>query len=641
MPPETTDSAQIPASQGALSAADLIERLARFDGPPEAFLSALLAVQCRVVSASQGAVLRADEGGRTGVLSAWPGLEPGTAAPVWLATAAETAPEVAASGKTAARPLHAKEQLYGEPARSHILLISFRGGMGGRGVGAFVIDSANPRVLREAADRLELTAGLIGLYEMRVTLQRRDLDFRRLRAAMEILTAVNEANRFTGAAMALCNEMAARWECERVSLGLLKGRYVHLKAMSHTEKFSRKMDLVQDIEAAAEECFDQDVELIHPPPSDSMNVTRATAILASRRGPHTVLSLPLRREGEPVGVLVVERVADRPFRLDEAEAMRLTADLATARICSLHETDRWFGARLASTVKKGLAAVVGPKHTWAKLAIAAAVAGLLVVTFVHGEFRADATFVIQATERRVICPPFDGDLAKVHVKPDDEVTGRTVNGQWEGSPLAAMDTFPLISRLAKARAEREKFLSEANVAGAGPAPDAGRRDQALFSAQGAQADIDLLEYQIAKAVIRNPFGPGRPARVLSGDTQKREGTPVTRKDVLFEIAPLDKIHAELLVPEDEMGDVKVAQSGEIANPADPKQRIRFTIARIVPAAEMVEQKNVFRVYVDLAEVPLWAKPGREGVAKIELGQKPLGYIWTRQMVNWVRMKLWI
>ncbi len=633
MAPESTDSTQVSASHGAVSAADLIDRLARFDGPPEAFLSALLTVQCRVVAASQGAILRADEGGRTAVLSAWPALEPGSAAPVWLASAAEIAPEIAASGKTAVRPLHSQQQLYGEAARNHIVLISLRGGMGGRGVGAFVIDSAHPRILREVSDRLELTAGLIGLYEMRVTLQRRDVDFRRLRAAMEILTAVNEANRFTGAAMTLCNEMSARWECERVSLGLLKGRYVHLKAMSHTEKFSRKMDLVQDIEAAAEECFDQDIELIHPAPADSMNVTRATAILALRRGPHTVLSLPLRREGEPVGVLVVERVADRPFRLDEAEAMRLTADLATTRICSLHETDRWFGARLAASVKKGLAAVVGPKHTWAKLAVAGAIAGLLVVTFVTGEFRADATFVVQATERRLICPPFDGDLAKVHVKPDDEVNG--------DQPLATMDTFPKISQLAKAKAEREKFLSEADVAGAGPAPDAAKRDQALFSAQGAQAEIGLLEYQIAKAVVRNPFAPGRPVRVLSGDTQKREGTPVTRKDVLFEIAPLDKIHAELLVPEDEMGDVKDGQSGEIANPADPKQRIRFTVDHIVPAAEMVEQKNIFRVYVKLDEVPLWARPGREGVAKIELGRKPLGYIWTRQMVNWVRMKLWI
>ncbi|MCY2924155.1 MAG: HlyD family efflux transporter periplasmic adaptor subunit [Planctomycetota bacterium] len=640
MAPESTDSAKIQAPQ-TISAADLIDRLARFDGPPEAFLSALLTVQCRVVAASQGAILRADEGGRTGVLSAWPALEPGSAAPVWLATAAEIAPEVAASGKTTVRPLHSQDQLYGEAARKHIVLISLRGGMGGRGVGAFVIDSAHPRILREVSDRLELTAGLIGIYEMRVTLQRRDVDFRRLRAAMEILTAVNEANRFTGAAMALCNEMCARWECERVSLGLLKGRYVHLKAMSHTEKFSRKMDLVQDIEAAAEECFDQDVELLHPPSADSMNVTRATAILATRRGPHAVLSLPLRREGEPVGVLVAERVADRPFRLEEAEAIRLTADLATARICSLHETDRWVGARLAASTKKGLAAVVGPKHTWAKLAIAAAIAGILVVTFVHGEFRADATFVVQATERRLICPPFDGDLANVYVKPDDEVTGKMENGQWQGTPLAAMDTFPLVSRLAKARAEKEKAISEANVAGAGQNPDAGKRDQALASAQGAQAEIELLEYQIAKAVIRNPFGPGRLARVLSGDTQKREGTPVTRKDMLFEVAPLDKIHAELLVPEDEMGDVKEGREGEIANPADPKERIRFKVSRVSPAAEMVEQKNIFRVYVDLAEAPLWARPGREGVAKIELGQKPLGYIWSRQMVNWVRMKLWI
>ena len=109
--------------------------------------------------------------------------------------------------------------------------------------------------------------------------------------------------------------------------------------------------------------------------------------------------------------------------------MRLTADLATARVCSLHETDRWVGARLAASMKKGLAAVVGPKHTWAKLAIAAAVAGLLIVTFVKGDFRADATFVVQATERRLVAPPFDGDLAKVYVKPDDEVAGKMENGQ--------------------------------------------------------------------------------------------------------------------------------------------------------------------------------------------------------------------
>jgi len=499
MAPESTDSRQqAPLSQGTISTADLIERLARFDGPPEAFLSALLAVQCRVVAASQGAILRTDEQGRTGILAAYPPLESGAAAPVWLATAAEAAPEVIASGKTSARPLHSNEQLYGEPARRHVVMVALRGGMAGRGVAAFVIDSQHPGVLREVAERLELTAGLIALYEMRVSLHRRDADFRRLRAAMEILSAVNEQNRFAGAAMALVNEMASRWECERVCLGLLKGRYVHLKAMSHTEKFSRKMELVQDIEAAAEECFDQDVELVHPAPTDSMNVTRATAHLAARHGPEAVLSLPLRREGQPVGVIVAERAPDRPFRLEEVEAVRLTADLSTARICSLHETDRWIGARTAAAARKGLAAVVGPKHTWAKLAAIAVLAGALIVTLVDGDFRADATFVIQATERRAVCPPFDGDLLKVHVKANDEVSGRrvevVVDGKrqtaWEGTLLAEMDTFPLATRLAKARAEKKKYETEASVADR--ERDTSKQEQALYAARGAEEEIRLL-----------------------------------------------------------------------------------------------------------------------------------------------------
>ena len=65
------------------------------------------------------------------------------------------------------------------------------------------------------------------------------------------------AEKFTSAAMAFCNEVASQWQCERVSIGFLKERYVQLKAMSHTESFNRKMQVVQDIESAMEECLDQ------------------------------------------------------------------------------------------------------------------------------------------------------------------------------------------------------------------------------------------------------------------------------------------------------------------------------------------------------------------------------------------------
>ena len=101
---------------------------------------------------------------------------------------------------------------------------------------------------------------------MRLTLQHRQFDLQpAAHGDGDARRPSTSTDRFAGAAMTFCNEIAARWQADRVGLGFLKGRYVQLKALSHTEKFSRKMKLVQDIEAAMEECLDQDVEIIYPP----------------------------------------------------------------------------------------------------------------------------------------------------------------------------------------------------------------------------------------------------------------------------------------------------------------------------------------------------------------------------------------
>jgi len=55
-----------------------------------------------------------------------------------------------------------------------------------------------------------------------------------LKQAMETLSVINCQDKFKSAAMALCNEVASQWNCERVSLGFHQGKYVQLRAMSHT-----------------------------------------------------------------------------------------------------------------------------------------------------------------------------------------------------------------------------------------------------------------------------------------------------------------------------------------------------------------------------------------------------------------------
>ena len=426
--------------------ADLIDRLGRFDGPPEQFLINLLAVQCLVAGAQAGAILRLGAEGQMEVVAVHPQLPQNAPAPVWLSEAAEAAGPAVSAGNTAIRPLHSQDDLYGEPARRHLVLVPLRGERQIRGVEAFIVSGADRSALAASAQRLELTSSLLSLYEMRLTLQRRQMDLRRLRISLETLAGVNEHDKFVAAAMALCNELCTRLSCERVSLGLLKGRYVHVKAISNTEKFTRKMRLVQDMEAAMEECLDQDVEVVYPAPPDATFVSRAAGEMSSRHGPLTVLSLPLRHKGEPVGVVTLERRPEQPFELEEVETLRLACDLTAARVVNLSQTDRWIGARLAISARAGLSGLLGPKHTWLKLAAIAVSALLIFVFFFKGMYRVESPFVIEAMQRQVVPAPFDGYLAKVMVKPSDDVK--------VGDPLAELDLSELQLQLSSAEAQR-------------------------------------------------------------------------------------------------------------------------------------------------------------------------------------------
>lgn len=612
-----------------LTTADIIDRLSRFEGPPEQFLANLLAVQCQVGSAGGGAILRGSQDRPAEILAVYPPLPPGAAAPVWLAQAAEAFPEVLATGATAVKPIHMPGDLYGQPARRHLLLVPLRGGARSvRGLEAFVIETGDPGVLAAARDRLELTVSLLSLYEMRLLLQRRQMDLKRLRSAMETLASVNDQDRFAGLAMAFCNEVAARWQCERASVGFMKGRYVRLRAMSHTEKFSRRMKIVQDLEAAMEECLDQDIEVVVPSPAEATYVSRAAGELSRRHGPMSILSLPLRRGGKAVAVVTLERPADQPFVLEEVESLRLAADLCTARLINLEEQDRWFGARAVMGVRKAASLAVGSRHTWIKLAILAVLGLVGFMIFAKGDYRIEAPFVLEPVEQQVVPAPFEGFLKTVLVDPGDTVEGgKTV--------LGTLDTAELRLKAAADKAERVSYLKQAAAA---------ERDGKLAEGQiaRAQADriaaqIDLVEYQITQATLISPLG----GKVVSGDLKRQIGAPVKTGDVLFEVAPLEALRAELSVPEEDVADLLARQEGELMPLSQPGVRIHFVVERINPVAEVVDQKNVFKVRVRLDETQPWMKSGMEGLAKVSVGERRYAWIWTRRIISWIRMELWL
>ncbi len=607
-------------------AAELIQRLGQFDGSEAQFFVNLLAVQCFLGQADKGAILRDNEQRGVDVLAIYPALRGQQSPPEWLNQSAELIRGAASTDVVMVEALRDADD-DNQANQSYVVLVPFKMAGIGQAMEAFVVRAGNRDALEASQEQLELTANLLGISEKRLTLQKRQAGLRRLQQAMETLSAVNRQNRFTSTAMALCNEAASQWQCERVSVGFLKGRYVRLKAMSHTEDFSRKMKIVQDIESVMEECLDQDCEVLYPASQDATYISRAAGELSRQHGPLTVLSLPFRQDGEARAVLTLEREPSKSFNLEEIEAIRLACELCTARILELYEHDRWIGARIIAKVRGALAVLVGSKYTWTKLLAISTVGLILFLIFGKGQFRAEAPFVLEATYQQVVCASFDGYIKGVNVEVGDTVKG-------DETILAELDTAELRLQLAAAKAEKAGYLKQVAAA---------MRDGKTAEAQIAQADsdkadaqIDLLNYLIEQGKIISPIS----GTVVKGDLKRQIGAPVKTGDVLFEVTPLESLRAELLVPEDEIFDIAVDQEGYLATVSYPDKRIKFVVERINPMAEVVNNRNVFKVRVRLLETRSWMRPGMEGVAKVSIGKRRYVWIWTRKIVNWLRMKFW-
>jgi len=619
------------------TAAELIKQLGQFDGSGGQFFVNLLAVQCFLGQAHSGAILRNNEQKGVDVLAIYPALssfgrsptQPGgqQTAPLWLNQSASLLREATSTDAVIVKALRDAEENDNRAARSYIVLVPLKMADAGEAMEAFVVRASDRNALEASKEQLELTANLLGISERRLALQNRQAGLRRLQQAMETLSAINRHNRFTSTAMALCNEAASQWQCERVNVGFLKGRYVRLKAMSHTEDFSRKMKIVQDIESVMEECLDQDCEVLYPASQEATYISRAAGELSKQHGPLAVLSVPFRQAGEARGALTLERESSKSFNLEEIEAIRLACELCTARLLELYEHDHWIGARAVAKARSALATLVGPKYTWMKILAILIFGVILFLIFGKGQFRAEAPFVVEATYQQVVCASFDGYIKGVNVEVGDTVKENETT-------LAELDTAELRLQLAAAKAENAGYLKQ--VAAAMRDGETAQAQIAQANSDKAQAQIDLLNYLIEQGRIISPIS----GAVVKGDLKRQIGAPVKKGDVLFEVTPLESLRAELLVPEDLIFDIAIDQEGYLATVSYPSQRLKFIVERINPMAEVVGNRNVFKVRVRLLETRSWMRPGMEGVAKVSIGKRRYVWIWTRRFVNWLRMKLW-
>jgi RND family efflux transporter MFP subunit len=493
---------------------------------------------------------------------------------------------------------------------------------------------------RQRLMSMQLVAGYFELYNLRRSSESNRNIAQSHQRVLQLSRAVADADGFLSAAMNLCNELAAAAGATRVSLGWIKGRNIKVKALSHTEEFDKKQELIVQLEKTMEECFDQESPVLYDPAGGGSDaVTRQAAVMSRAQGGHIVLSLPLRRHAEIEGVVTLEFLSNYHVSPKVLEDLGLAVDLLAPQLYDRHENDRWLITKAGLSARYVMEETLGPKYWIPKLITFGVIILLLILTNffnlllpLHVDLRptyhVTAPFTFAAVEKRSLSAPFDGYIRDVFKKPGDVVK--------KGELLATLDTSDLKLKWAKAASEAQQHMEEAAKA---RTDDTKIADYKVAMAQhdASQAEADLYQWQIDHAQITAP----EDGEILKGDLEDKKGAPVKQGDELMLLAQRDLLRAQFDVNERDIQDLKEGQNVQLATTSKPTSKYAGRVERIIPLGQAKEGSNIFTVYVQPSETSPGWRPGMAGEGKIDVERRTWAWIWTHRLIDFLRLKMWM
>ena len=374
----------------------------------EAFCQAWLAVTCIKAGAVDGILVLAQPGGGGYVPAAvWPDTKRDRAK---LGEAIERAIQGNAlitvpAGEDGSR-LHVAQPVQADGA---VL-----------GAVAVDVDGRGERELQTLARELAWGAGWLEALLRRHMAAGDSATAARLRQVFDVFSAALEHHGFVPAATATVTELASLLDCDRISLGIQRGKRSQVKALSHTVQFEKNAELTRAIETAMDEAVDQKARLVWPPEEGAEgHVLRAHEKLAQVHGAAAILTVPLTRMGEGVGALCLERA--RTFTHEDVELAEGLAALLGPLIEIQRAADRGPIARIRDALKDLWFRFFGPGHAAWKLTGLVIAALTIFFAVATGTYRLAADTRVEGAIQRALAAPFEGYIGEAAKRPGDPV----------------------------------------------------------------------------------------------------------------------------------------------------------------------------------------------------------------------------
>jgi multidrug efflux pump subunit AcrA (membrane-fusion protein) len=460
---------------------------------------------------------------------------------------------------------------------------------------------------------------------------------------------------FSAVAYELVNEGRQYIGCDRVTLATRHGSAYRLIAVSGIDAIDRRSNAVRRLESLVsaigrtEAAFWYDEEHPELPPQirepldlylDQAHIRMMGVIpLTSSKDEGAVGQAPI------LAALIVEQFC---ATFDVAMRDRTRAAAEHARLAVVNALRYQSLPTLPFARRRNLS--LGKRSIGLRrvLAVAAAASVLALLLMVPAEFSVYAEGKLQPAHRQEVFAPRDGLVTKVAVEhgqrvkagsilaelssPELELDIQRVQGEYE---MARKRLAEVESTILQSGASKERSSSRAGQLAA-------EQEELIKKLDSQQKQLQLLQQEQRKLVVRSPVD----GQVLTWDLhQLLQDRPVERGQVLMSVAEVDGgWTAEIDVPDDRVGYIKSRQSEQ--KPLTATFRLasgnravyQGTVRHLAARTEINEENRpVVKLKLDFEQhsVP-GLRPGATIFARIDCGQKPLGYVWLHDLIETIR-----
>lgn len=433
-------------------------------------------------------------------------------------------------------------------------------------------------------------------------------------------------------AFALTNSLRNRTGCDQVALGRVAKKRVRILSISGLDEIKAKSPGVVALQAAMDECLDARRPVVAQDTSNREDAHpqsghRLHAQWRAASGHAAVTSLPLFAGDELVGVLSLRRRAAEPFTQEDVQKFREQVEPYMAGMELVERAGlSLFRHTLRSTVGAALA-LVRPRGWFKKVLVLGLFALLGWFAFGTASYTLSIPCAVQPTESRHVGAPFDAVLVESSVLPGDRVEAGAILGRFDTRELE-LQANQLEAEVAGHR------LAERQALAAGE-----QLDLLLARAElkRAEAELAVLLGQIEAAVLRAPVG----GTLLEGDLRARVGDVIAKGTPLYQITPDDAWKLELRVPERDVDELRRGLRGRFASHARPDQPQGLVVGRIFPSAESAEGEAIVLAEARTRGGSGWLRPGMEGMAVVEIGERRVCWIALHRFVDLFRLHFWL